>query len=87
MAQVESFLQDEEMPPKTNLIGHSIPEDNYFIQTNEESKFLGTLIWKVLDFISFGQLESKEQENANQTQKVEQKKNDTSKEIKQQEKK
>ena len=61
LAQVDSFLQEDdeqEAHQKTNLLNKVVPDDNYFVQTNDESKFLGTLVWKVLDFLSFGQLES-----------------------------
>ena len=41
-----------------NLIGKDIPEDDTLLQTNSENKFLGTLIWKFIDFISLGAFEN-----------------------------
>ena len=56
-----------------------MPEDNIFVQTNQENQFLGTLIWKVLDFLSFGQLESKASEQAAGTNNNQNKKPDEKK--------
>jgi hypothetical protein len=43
----------------TNLLNKNVPEDDVFLQTNSENKFIGTLIWKFIDFISLGVFESK----------------------------
>jgi hypothetical protein len=46
------------MNHRKNLIGNDIPEDNTLLQTNSENKFIGTLIWKFIDFISLGAFEN-----------------------------
>lgn len=88
MAQLDSSSEtfDEYLKPvKTNLLNQRVPEDNLFLQTNQENKFIGTLIWKFLDFISLGQLESSTEKNkqkdnkANSTKKSNDTSSDTSK--------
>jgi hypothetical protein len=34
------------------------PEDNVFVQINEENKFLGDMLWKVFDFMTLGTFEN-----------------------------
>lgn len=38
-------------------MNNEVPEDDTFLQLNEQNKFIGTMMWKFLDFVSFGQLE------------------------------
>ena len=35
------------------------PEENMLVQINSENKFIGSLMWKVADFLTFGMLENK----------------------------
>lgn len=56
--QLESTVEVKEKS-KTNLLDNGIPEDNMFVQMNEDNKFLGTLMYKFFDFISFGALEKR----------------------------
>ena len=42
-----------------NLLGESVPEDNVLMQTNSENKFLGSMLWKAFDFLSFGAFDKK----------------------------
>ena len=43
---------------RTNLLDKSPPEDNVFIQMNEENKFLGGLLRNVFDFATLGIFEN-----------------------------
>ena len=40
------------------MLDKAPPEDNVFVQMNEENKFLGDMLWKVFDFITLGTFEN-----------------------------
>ena len=46
-------------PEDTSLLQIEPIEDNMLVQINSENKFIGSLLWKVADFLSFGIFEKK----------------------------
>ena len=60
------FLQKRDFknsnrPNENNLVqlDSSPPEENMFVQLNSENKFLGSLMWKIADFLTFGAFSTK----------------------------